>query len=63
MPTVAFDRFYRYAELTALLHAVVREHPGLVTLESIGKSHEKRDVWVLTVTNAATGCGSSGAQY
>ena len=58
MPTIAFDRFYRYAELTELLHAVVREHPGLVTFESIGKSHEKRDVWLLTVTNAATGPAS-----
>ena len=27
MPAIAFDRFYRYAELTALLHAFAREHP------------------------------------
>ena len=58
MPQIAFDRFYRYADLTELLHAVAREHPGLVTLESIGKSHEKRDVWVVTVTNAASGPAS-----
>ena len=29
--------------------------PRLVAIESIGKSHEGRDIWVLTVTNAATG--------
>ncbi|MGE5105881.1 MAG: M14 family metallopeptidase [Betaproteobacteria bacterium] len=58
MPQIAFDRFYRYADLTELLHAVAREHPGLVTLESIGKSHEKRDVWVVTVTNTVTGPAS-----
>ena len=58
MPAIAFDRFYRYAELTDLLHAFAREHPHLVTVESIGKSHEGRDIWVVTVTNAATGPAS-----
>jgi murein tripeptide amidase MpaA len=58
MPQIAFDRFYRYVELTELLHAVAREHPGLVTLDSIGKSHEKRDLWVVTVTNTVTGPAS-----
>ena len=33
-----FDRFYRYAELTELLHAFASEYPGLVAIESIGKS-------------------------
>ena len=55
MPAIAFDRFYRYADLTALLHGFVADHPGLVALESIGRSHEGRDIWVATVTNAATG--------
>jgi len=58
MPPVAFDRFYRYAELTELLHAFAREHPGLVSIEAIGKSHEGRDIWTLTVTNSATGPAS-----
>jgi murein tripeptide amidase MpaA len=55
MPAIPFDRFVRYAELTELVHALAREHPHLVVLESIGRSHEGRDIWVLTVTNAATG--------
>lgn len=50
-----FDRFYRYAELTELLHAFAREHPDLVTVEAIGQSHEGRDIWVVTVTNGKTG--------
>jgi murein tripeptide amidase MpaA len=58
MPTIAFDRFYRYADLTGILQALAAEHPDLVTLESIGKSHEGRDIWVLTVTNLATGCAA-----
>ena len=55
MPTIAFDRFHRYAELTELLHAFVREYPHLVSVEAIGKSHEGRDIWVVTVTNDGTG--------
>ena len=55
MPAISFDRFYRYADLTAVLNAFVAENPGLVSIESIGKSHEGRDIWVVTVTNSATG--------
>ena len=55
MPDVRFDRFYRYAELTAILKAFAAEYPSLATIESIGKSHEGRDIWLLTVTNQATG--------
>jgi len=58
MPAVAFDRFHRYAELTEILHAFAREHPHLVAIESAGKSHEGRDLWILTVTNVATGPAS-----
>jgi len=55
MPAVAFDRFFRYPELTEILHAFAREHPSLVAVESIGHSHEGRDIWIVTVTNTATG--------
>jgi murein tripeptide amidase MpaA len=55
MPSVQFDRFYRYQELTELLRAFASEYPQLVGLESIGRSHEGRDIWVLTVSNRSTG--------
>ena len=55
MPTIAFDRFYRHAELMALLAAYVRDYPQLASLETIGKSHEGRDIPLLTITNGATG--------
>ena len=58
MPAVAFDRFYRYQELTDLLHQYAREYPKLISIESIGKSFEGRDIWVLSVTNADTGPAS-----
>jgi len=49
------DRFLRYEELTALLRAWADEHPRLLELASIGSSHEGRDIWIVTVTNADTG--------
>src|SRR5262245_14046209 len=55
MPNIRFDRFYRYPELTELLHAFAAEHPRLVGIESIGRSHEGRDIWLLTVTNRDSG--------
>jgi len=53
MPT--FDRFLRYDELTAELQAMTAEHPDLLQVESIGRSHEGRDLWLATVTDRATG--------
>ena len=55
MPQLSFDRFHRYADLTAILHQFAADHPQLIQVASIGKSHEGRDIWVATVTNAATG--------
>jgi murein tripeptide amidase MpaA len=55
MPDISFDRFYRYDELSALLDAYAQEYPDLVSLESIGKSYEGRDIWVVTLTNKKTG--------
>ena len=54
-PSPAFDRFYKYDALTALLQAYASAYPGLVRIESIGKSHEGRDIWVACVSNHATG--------
>ena len=55
MPAIAFDRYYQFDELTELLKAFACEYPNLVELESIGHSHEGRDIWLVTVTNKATG--------
>lgn len=57
MPKIDFDRYYRYDELTQLLHAYQEEFAGFVKLDSIGKSYEGRDIWLITVTNFATGDG------
>src|ERR1700712_1002222 len=50
-----FDRFYRHEELLALLDGFAARAPGLFSVETIGRSHEGRDIRVVTVTNSATG--------
>ncbi len=55
MPQLSFDRFYRYDDLTAILHQFAADHPHLFQVESLGKSNEGRDIWAVTATSAATG--------
>ncbi len=55
MPNIRFNTFYRYKELTRLLKEYSKEYPDLIRLESIGKTHEGRDVWLVTVTNFKSG--------
>jgi murein tripeptide amidase MpaA len=63
MPELDLSRYYRYDELTEYLHAVVREFPHLARLESIGKSYQGRDIWVMAITNFATGHDSEKPAY
>lgn len=55
MPDVRFDRYYRYEALTDILRAFAAEYPQLAQISSLGPSYEGRDIWLLTVTNTATG--------
>jgi len=54
-PAPRFDVFYRHDALTRLLSDYVAAHPQLVSLQSIGRSHEGRDIQVVVVTNTRTG--------
>ncbi|MFP4200492.1 MAG: M14 family metallopeptidase [Clostridia bacterium] len=45
------DHYYTYDEMVDYLHAVAREFPDLVTVESIGDSIEGRALWAVTVTD------------
>jgi hypothetical protein len=55
LPVPRFDVFYRHAELTRLLHDYAGARPDLVSVQSLGKSHEGRDIWLAVVTQLATG--------
>ncbi|MFN8021328.1 MAG: M14 family metallopeptidase [Acidimicrobiales bacterium] len=50
-----FDRYLRHAELTQWLHDTAAAHPDLVTIESYGRSHGGRELWLATITDRSTG--------
>ena len=50
-----WNRYHDHAAATELLQALVKAHPDLCRLESLGNSYGNRDMWVLTVTNSKQG--------
>ena len=50
-----FDHILRHDELTMLLRGWAAARPGLVELESLGKTPGGREMWFLSLTNRATG--------
>jgi hypothetical protein len=52
---LAFDRLYDYPDLVDALGSLVRANPNLLTLASLGKSAEGRDLWCVTINNPKTG--------
>jgi len=55
MPAIDFTRYYRPHEVEAALKSWVEEYPQLCALRSIGASYEGRPIWLMTLTNQATG--------
>lgn len=47
--------YYTYDVLTRILRELVAAFPDLAQIESIGKSLEDRELWLVTLTNKATG--------
>ena len=58
MQATRFDTYYRHADLSRILHDLAAAHPGLLSVESIGRSHEGRDIWLATVTASASGAAA-----
>jgi hypothetical protein len=50
-----FDRYYDYADMTAALQQLQRAYPRFLTLQSLGKSVQGRDIWLVIVNNPTTG--------
>lgn len=63
MPTLDYSRFYKYDELIAHLRAFAAQYPQYIALSFIGKSHEGREIPLLTITNTATGAASDKPAY
>ena len=55
MAKLKFPHYHTFDEMTAYLKGVQQDHPKLASLSSMGKSHEGRDLWVMTLTNTETG--------
>jgi murein tripeptide amidase MpaA len=55
MPQIDFSHYYTYAEIKEFLDACASEYPDLVSVASIGKSYEGRDILLATLTNRKTG--------
>ncbi len=47
----SWNRYYTYAGLVDLCTKLAAAYPGLVTMESAGKSYQGRDIVVLTITD------------
>lgn len=50
-----FSHYFTNDELESILKQWSEEFPDLVNLNQIGTSHEKRPIWLLTLTNRGTG--------
>ena len=54
-PELRFDHNHTYAEVVDYLEGVVRAHPGIARIHTIGQSFQGRDLLVLEITNQETG--------
>jgi hypothetical protein len=52
---IAWNRYYDYDQIVGLLKQIEAAHPDLVTLKSLGKSLQGRDVWLAIANNPKTG--------
>ena len=51
----SWNRYYTYEGIAELCRQLAREYPGLVTMESAGKSYQGRDIIALTITDKKSG--------
>jgi len=62
-PTLPFQHFFTYDELTRFVEALAGSRPNLVSLTSIGDSREGRAIHMLTITDASTGAAEDKPAY
>jgi len=52
---VSWNKYYTYEGITDICRKLVKEYPGLVSMESAGKSYQGRDIIALTITDKKSG--------
>lgn len=57
MRSISFTAFHRHAEINAYLDELAKAYPSRVSVQTVGKSYENRDLKTITITN---GDGKSG---
>lgn len=55
---ISWNRYYNADEMTDIIRDLVKAYPELLTLESLGKSEQGRDMWLITLNNPKTGQAS-----
>jgi len=63
LPSLPFDHFLAYDEVTEFAAALARSRPDLASLSSIGASREGRALHLLTITDPATGPAADKPAY
>ena len=48
---LAFNRFYDYDEMVAAIRKLEAAHPGWIEMQSLGKSVEGRDLWLVVLND------------
>jgi hypothetical protein len=54
-PAASFNRLHTYEEIVDLLKGYAAAYPKWTKLESLGKTIQGRDLWMITLNNPATG--------
>lgn len=52
---VSWNRYYTYDGVVDIMQKIAKAYPNLTRLESIGKSVEGRDIWLLAISDFKTG--------
>jgi murein tripeptide amidase MpaA len=53
--TIDYARYIGYDDLTRVLFGLQQTYPEMLTIQSIGTSHQGRNIWLATITNPVTG--------
>ncbi|MCM4160148.1 peptidase M14 [Antarcticibacterium flavum] len=52
---VSWNRYYTYEGIVDIMQKIAKAHPDLARMESIGKSYEGKDIFLLTISDYKTG--------
>jgi hypothetical protein len=63
IPTLRFEHFLTYDEVTEFVQKLAESRPELVSLDAIGDSREGRAVHLLTITDSSTGAAEDKPGY